>query len=293
LFYHGEALDDGSIPVNDLAPSLLAFSELIQEINYYITQNKADVTLKIKHGFQKGSFGIDLIIDFTRNFIDYFVNIFSNDSSVAIVNFLAMIGIPGGIGIFHIIQQSKGKNPKTILEIGDKVKLEFDGGYIEIDKNTYNLYNNVIARRAIASIVKPLLTEGIEEMSFQYENKKTIHIQKNEANSFIKIPELDTNIKNDQIESITECLLKPETIHFKIGKLWRFNDGGKSNFYSISDADFLEKINNNMVKLGASDSLLVKVKTNQWHDEKGRLNTDREILKIIKIIEPKTQTKLF
>jgi len=297
MFYCGEALEDGSISVNDLAPSLLAFSKLIEEINYYMTHGEADVTLKIKTGFQKGSFGIKLVIDFSQNFLDYFVNIFSNNTSVAIANFVAMIGIPGCVGIFHIIQKSKGKKPKTILEMGDKVRLEFEDGFIEIDKNTNNLYNNIIARKAISQIVQPLLIEGIEELSFQYENKKTISIQKNDVNSFMDLHEIATNnnIKDNQIESITECLLKPETIHFKTGKLWRFYDGDQSNLYSISDEIFWGKVNNNGIKIGANDSLLVKIKTCQWCDENGKLNITREIIDVINHIEYKAlvQTKVF
>ena len=66
IIYDGPALKNNEIDVKDLAPSLLAISDAIEEANKILNRGRAKVVLNIKASFKTGSFGVDLSLNVLR-----------------------------------------------------------------------------------------------------------------------------------------------------------------------------------------------------------------------------------
>ncbi len=62
VVYDGEALQDGSIDVHDLAPALLGLGDLVSEANREVTGGQVPVALRVRSDFERGSFHVNLEI---------------------------------------------------------------------------------------------------------------------------------------------------------------------------------------------------------------------------------------
>jgi len=63
LAYDGPSLRAGAMDVNELAPALLAVSDLVQEANLLLNGTRATASVRVRSDFKKGSFEIALLID--------------------------------------------------------------------------------------------------------------------------------------------------------------------------------------------------------------------------------------
>ena len=62
LFYEGEEYKEGEIDIKQFAPSLLAFADVIEEVNNILNDNKRLKT-KINANFEKKCFKVEMKID--------------------------------------------------------------------------------------------------------------------------------------------------------------------------------------------------------------------------------------
>ena len=285
LAFDGEAIKDGSIEVNELAPALLALGELVDETNKYVTEGRAAVALRVRPELERGSFKIALEI--AERCYDRFVDLFTSPGAAALAAFLGIIGISGGLGLIQIIKKSKGKKPKTVVEIEQttRVRVEFEGKEpVEVERNVFNIFNNLRARDAVARVVKPLRGEGIDELQFYHKGNPTVAIAQDEADYF-RAPDLH----EEETVSETETILRIMAISFKEGNKWRFSDGGNTYYISLLDEDFINRIHRTEVRFGENDCLRVVLRTRQWYEGED-LKIAREILKVIEHIPSGTQT---
>ena len=59
VVYDGSALDEHLMDVRDLAPAMMAISDLLIHANQEINGDKLKIELKVKANFKAGSFGIE------------------------------------------------------------------------------------------------------------------------------------------------------------------------------------------------------------------------------------------
>jgi hypothetical protein len=277
--FEGEAIQDGTIEVNDLAPALLALGDLVNETNKYANDGRVSVTLRVRAEFEKGSFKIALEV--AQHWYSQFVDFFTSSDMTALSTFLAIIGISGGIGIIQLIKKGKGKNPKTVVEIDQstRVRVEFEGEEpIEVERKAFDLFNNVRARNAIYRVIRPLYGKGIDELRFFHRGKETVKISQDEADCFRPL-----NSVEDELISEAETILRIIAISFKEGNKWRLSDGGNTYFISLLDEEFLSRVHRGAIRFGENDCLRVVLRLRQWYEE-GELKIAREILKVVEHI---------
>ena len=277
--YDGEAVEDGTIDVRELAPSLLALGDLIDETNRHITQGRMEVSLRVSADIERGSFLVRLEI--ATKFYEKFVEIFSGPDATAITTFLTLLGISGAYGIFQLVKDSKGAKPKNVIKISQttKVKLEFDNiEPIEVEKDVYDIYNNFRARSAISRIVRPLKDKGIDVLKFIHGGRETIKVTESEIECF-RVPE---EREGERI-SESEIVLRILNLAFQKGNKWKVTDGSGKYFVSISDIIFLKKIEDRQILFGKNDCLRVRLQTRQWYENK-ELKSSHEIIEVLEHI---------
>ena len=104
IVYDGEDIAKGSIDAHALAPALMALVTMVDESNPIIFPEPSGISLRIRSGFERGSFEIFLELS---NAYNIFVGLFSGPDAQAMSAFLQITGIAGMFGLFQLIRKSK------------------------------------------------------------------------------------------------------------------------------------------------------------------------------------------
>jgi hypothetical protein len=280
LIYDGDPVDNGSMDVRDLAPSLLALSDLFGAVNEVVFDGKAAIFTKVHADFKTGSFHIKL--ELGQTLFGTIVDLFSNKESSAIANMLGIVGgsISAPVGFLAFLAWLKGKKPKSASPVGDRFLIvASDGRTMEIPKQMWPLYFNPKARKAAEEFVRPLKEIGMKAIKIGRKNTPEQLIDKSEVEYF--------DAPRDKAEETTtesETLLNVMTVQFKDGRKWRFSDGSAEFTAGIRDEAFLRRASKDLAFTGG-DLLRVKLQTTQWQ-ENGTLKSSREIIQVLEHRKP-------
>lgn len=273
IVYDGQPVEDGTIDVRDLAPALLALADLVDESTPLVDPSMSQYSLRVCPNFEKGSFVIHL--EFATLY-SKIISLFTGNDVQALSNFIQLIGIPGVIGIFHLIKKSKGRKPtKVTIERKETVTITFEGeDPIDVDEKVFKLFSNFRARKSIEQLLWPLIVKGYELFKIKHHGKETVSVTQDEARYFIA----PTEHENETI-SIINTRLVIVSPSFKQGNKWRVSDGGKNIYVSILDGEYLKDVQNGSEAFRKDDILNVSLEIRQWIEE-GQLHVDYAILKV-------------
>ena len=274
LMLDGNALKKGEIDVRDLAPSLLALSDLVEQASNIVNGKNTKIDIRVKSDFRKGSFLVDLVsnVSHYQNLVDFF----SSDEVQAWNTVAGLIGI-SGCGVFQFLQRSKGQKPERVVEVEhtQKVRVTFQGGdEAEFDKKVIELLNNRDTREAVEKVVEPLKKEGIDTFGFNQNSEETFRINEKEA-SYFSAPQ--SNDEKDQ--NTIDIVLKIVAPSFNPENKWRVSDGSRTIYASIADQKFKDRIATRKELFGSGDYLRCRLTTVQWF-ETGTLKSSYEIEEI-------------
>lgn len=88
--YYGTAINDGKMPVRELASSLIALSDSFKDIQQIINPNEKTVSLDIK-ATEEGSFIVDLILANGADVFSKTIDMLSGKESTAFANLVVYI----------------------------------------------------------------------------------------------------------------------------------------------------------------------------------------------------------
>jgi hypothetical protein len=107
--YDGEALRDGRMPVRELAPALLALSQLFGDASRLLYPDNEPVALEIE-ATREGSFVVDLVLHAVGSGWDQISQMDVGEDTTALVLFKEfVIGDSIDFSLFGLIQWLKGK----------------------------------------------------------------------------------------------------------------------------------------------------------------------------------------
>lgn len=283
--YDGPALATYQMDVRELAPALIALSELLEQANKTAFPNAAEVRVNVQGNFKGGSFGVDLIA--IQSMAQQLVSIFSGPEATAAANLLTILtglGLIGAGGLIGLIKWLGGRKPSTVRFDGDKTVFEIHTSekteIFETNLVTGKLYQSRIVRQSLAKVIKPLSREGIDVFSCGRNGVAETVVTKNESSSF-EIFAGDADIVSDAISHAV--LLQIESAVFKDDNKWRFSDGATTFFAEIADLDFIAKINSGDERFGKGDVLIVDLQRVQTITDNGL----RQECTIVKVLEHK------
>ncbi len=282
VVYDGKALDEHLMDVRDLAPAMMAISDLLTHANKEINGDKLEIKLNVKANFKTGCFGIEFVEQLS--WVNQIKDLLTGPTATALANasgILGFVGFFGGtaIGVIQLYKKLKGKPPVKIEETLDNAKVFYsETEYLEVDKRVLRLYRSKVIASDIEKMLEPLNKEGIDSfyvVKEMLDQNIELFIDKDEV-EFFKFQDIDDHLS----ESITETFLQIESISFKEKNKWRFNNGGSTINASISDEVFLQKIDSGLLRFGKGDLLKVKLKTIQFLAHT-KLKTEFEVVEVI------------
>jgi len=244
--------------VRDLAPALLALGDIFEEANSLLNHGKAKVAVSVKGSFKTGCFAIDISV--VQSLFQQAIDLFNGAPVTAALNLAGLIGLGTGAttGALQLIRWTKGR-PITKVEVINtgKVKVFCDDEHFETEQETLDLFRSFRLRKAFQELIhSPLQKEGIEYFAVRQGDQDFSAVSKPESRYFVA-PEQEPE---DLESSEREVSLQLVNIAFKDDNKWRFFDGISTFYASITDDDFLNRVDLNQEHFSKGDILKVRLR---------------------------------
>jgi hypothetical protein len=269
--YDGPALATHQMDVRELAPALIALSELLEHANKAAFPEADEVRVNVQGNFKGGSFGVDLIA--VQTMAQQIVSLLSGSEATAAANLLGILGglgLLGGSGVIGLIKWLRGRKPSSIRTVGDKVVFELrEAEHVEtfeVDLIAGKLYQTRIVRQTLAKVVKPLERQGIDVFACGKDGA-TESVVTSEERVWFDMAASEADVVSDTVRE--NVLLQIESAVFKDDNKWRFHDGSTSFFAEVSDLDFISRINAGDERFGKGDVLIADLRIIQSVTDNG------------------------
>ena len=232
VIYDGPALDNHEMDLEQLRSSLEALSKLITESNT-ILYGKKPLRIKIRGGFQKGSLGFEVILEYWNATVDFLnspsVNALSNLKDIASLPIAAVFGLVTLIKRLrgrklHLIKDASGRIVAVVVDGKRFVERGKEGGvYLILDgkeqlapDGSLALYESRKVREALSTLVAPTKQEGIDSLTLKLQDGDYSQVTKQEATQF-DLPKDEEEVDGDIVFDATIKVIKA---HFKEGSVW-------------------------------------------------------------------------
>jgi hypothetical protein len=286
VVYDGPALDDGRMPVRDLAPALLALGDLFVDASGVVHPRQPPVALKIK-ATAEGSFVIDLLLE-APGVWDNFVNLFSSDGASALVNFRD--AVLGTAGLFWLVKQVAGRAIKSKEDSPEPGHIRItlnDGTTLDVPADVLLLFESLPVRGKAREVVQPLTRDGIDRVSFRSDREKTVEIEKQDLSAYA-IPEVE---EVPVLERETEIVVSIVGPVFLDDNKWRLTDGEQTFYAKIDDRQFLNDIDRGVESFRKGDMLQCRVRRVQTR-RGDTLHSDYTVIEVQEHIPREEQLQL-
>lgn len=289
------------IEVFQLAPTLLALGELIQESNREINPGGRQIGVNVKP-FREGSFIVDLTV-FPQTHLQQFLDLISTHPADQVKTLLEWIGLIAGtpFGVVQLVKWLKGK-PKLVEGVGpgefrytasDDRSITVLGQVHQlvsnpnITSNIYKVYAAPIEQRISITDVKTYIQDHQES---------EVVITKDEVPALREYlenadPARDNEVVKEHVHH--DVYLNPKRGAFDGDpRDWSFRRGGDIVVATIKDKGFLDKCALGEYRLNHSDLLIVDLLEKQRIQGTIVMKPAYEILRVTSYVKGPEQTML-
>lgn len=248
--YDGDG-DLHGMDVQELAPALLGFGEIIREANNYFNSGRAMVNLRVVSDFEHACFNIhfDLIMRLYDE-VKAFLQLDDVTTAQNLLHWLELLGVPTGsigVGLLSYLRIRKGRPIKSVTQLTEvdkrgRVSVEFgDAGtphHIEVHNHVYHLGENKNVLRATSRALRPV-SDGNEynRLEVKHDGNARI-ITQGEARDIQKTCELALAQPEPSQPQTVDAVLQALGPVYDIGATsWRFWYGETPITADISETD--------------------------------------------------------
>lgn len=269
IAFEGDPFDDGEIDVRDLAPTLLAFGNVVQAANKALNGDRADARLKVA-ATDKGSFIAALTMD-VGWLTDMLDAVSAHPDRVVAADQLMDLLIKAGtivaapIGLFAAVKRLRGKRPEKVEPKGDgTTEITINHTTFLVDDRTVDLLQDLPTREAIEDLGnKATRIDGLDTLRIGSDtpDHQAVRLEREDLPSLRVPPESE---EPDIEVTQRDVWLKIVSVHFRDGYKWRFSDGGERPFTAeMEDTDFQNKVQEGQITLNANDAIRCRLREEQ------------------------------
>ena len=286
--FDGPGVRDGSIDVRDLAPALLSLGHLVDAANRAVNGDRHPARLQAK-AVSHGSFEVSL--DVVLSGWEYVRDILLSDDVDGAKQLIEWIGIVGTpVSLFAVYRFLNGRKPDAVRRSGGRITIEIDGQTLEVPLEVLRIYQDGAVNDAIRRLTETLESEAVDTISFRGASGKgeTEKLTASDRESFV-LPEPEKTILTDVTRQMA---LSIRSLAFQEGNKWRLFDGQNVITATIEDAEFLKRVERNIIRFAKSDILVCEVRTIQRQTKEG-LQTDHTVKRVVDYRPAPSQIELF
>lgn len=281
--FDGPGVRDGRIDVRDLAPALLSLGRLIDAANLAINGDKQPIKVQAK-AVSEGSFEVHL--DAILTTWGYLRSLIDDPDAQAAKSLLEWIGLLGGgpLSMATLIQLYRwlgGKRPgKIVREKDGFFQVELEGRSIRVPFEVLRLYQELAVSRAISELLTTVEGESIDRIDFRQEGaSKDAPLE-----TLTRADRVSFTIQEPAPETVVDdarrLALSIRSLAFQEGNKWRLFDGQNVITATIEDREFIERVDQNLIRFAKGDVLICEVRTVQTQSRDG-LKTEHTVLRVL------------
>ena len=277
--YEGEALQNNTIRVRDLAPALMAMDDLFQRANVLLNGDNTSAALNIR-AQSPGSYEVEFMLEV----FPLAVGILGSEGLTSAANLVRLLFGSQHGGLFTLLKLLRGQSPNVVGSSEDRLIIEYestrdgetDYRRVEASGSALRLLEDTEVRRTAFGTLKPLNRSGINQMAIREGNEEIELIVEEDLPSF-SIPSQEGFIRED----ISRQFLTVATVRLtQKSRRWQFNDGSKNNWYTMRDEEFIALVAGGGLSFTAGDVFDCDVRRIQSWTSKGALKTEFEISRV-------------
>ena len=275
--FSGEAFDGYEIPASALAQSLLALDGLARRSAEAAYGKGVEAEIKVKAGFKRGSFIMDLVA---------YCN--SNPIEIGVAAGIVTISGPVFNTIKSLITSARfalGKKldlDGTANEKGEVKVINCAGQVNYFDAKVVNIYNQERTRSNLSRLTQTLDTEGADSIRLfqgESENESEEIITKQDREYLRQVEGVVlTDNESDVILDVICPMMNGSP------KGWRFSDGDVEFSANVEDEEYLEMVKNGTLKFKNGTAIRAILRTVQRKTI--RKVTERTIVEVKETIDP-------
>lgn len=254
--YDGPALDSHEMDVRDLAPALMAISDLFDGIGEELAGVKGHVTVRVHGSFRTGSFGVDLSL--AVNAVTHLMDFFSRSPLAGTATLVVLVD-----AFYRLIELCRRMRGREILRIEQRgqdffVILE-DQTEFKAEEDVLKLLYNRGVVETLNKVLSPVRQDGVERVAFGTDEEVKTVVTKEELPYFARLPESEELLADDERKMVFSLV----SVAFKEDNKWRVSDGQNTLYLSVEDPAFLARMDHGE-SFAKGDLLIGMVRIRQW-----------------------------
>lgn len=309
FIYDGEDLKNHEMDAMELALIIESLNDLFLEVNSELNFDFTTIKLRVKANFEKGSFGIEFIVEVLKN-IELLLNSSPTTATLTAIEIINILR-----NILSFIKMTKGKiseNNDSSIEIEEDGSIyvkNIDDSYIKYeyventdtteikDGNTITTktksqkmvklcYNGAV-RKNVEKITSPIKRNNkIDKLKIEYSNGEIQDVADKSNIDFYKAPDIILNSKNRKYRK--EVVLCIDKLSFNENNKWTlYNVDMPKISVLIEDKKFLNNVKYNKEYFSKDDELRVILRIEEFYKNDKRITEYfvEEVLEHIKAVE--------
>ena len=305
IAYQGPALRDGTMAVEDLAPSLIALAGAFEHANKALYGRDAKVRVLVRADFRPGSFEVSLSV--VQTWAAQVFGFFYGNTGSGIANLIEIMGFAKSAAfgptnsVLGVLRRIRGRPSKILAtsEEGD-VTLGIEGDQFVVKKDVHKILQDPSVVKEIYRAMSPIRSDGVESFEIRdaeivdgASGPSTLDVIERQDLAAFSPPVLQDSSKTTADETVFSrtMLLTVVSPSFKDGNKWKFTDGEGTINADIKDEAFIAKVEARELSFAKGDVLRCEVTTRQSLSGVS-IKTEHEIFRVIKHIQPSVQLPL-
>ena len=231
--YDGPALTDHEMDVQDLAPALLALTDVIQSANRKFNGSHSNIQVLVNADVEQRCFMID--ISLVQSFLDQAKSLLGTDDAKTAKEIAEWVGImsSGGIGLFGFLKFLRGANEEgarlQIENRGDgNVTITGNGNVIVVPQQVLKLAQEPKVVDRAKGVLKPLEKPGYETLAFLDRGREVFEVNKEEAEGISNLPSQPLAELPSESNSIIQGQVRIKSAQYEGTAQWAFLWNGRA-----------------------------------------------------------------
>lgn len=285
VIYEGPTTEDGAVPIDQLAPSLLAIGNLFAAATSAIHGEGTKSVASVYAHRKATSAEVSISVEFV-SIVGKLRELLAGDTGTAAANLITILlfvsGGSGALGLVPFIRWCKNRR-FTVGAVGDNdtvIAETEDGSKVVVQQHVTNLLlgsGSVNITQNVYNMVRPLEQEGTEQITFSARGHQPQSVTEPDLPSFA--PWKEEVI--EQVEGVRkDMMLTVVQLTFKQGNRWRLSDGNAEFWAAINDEEFLKDVQARRELFGHGDILKCDVQVRQHIDQQQQLRTSYSVEKV-------------
>ena len=201
-------------------------------------------------------------------------------NATALANAATILGLIGFVGkklgLLGTLKWLRGRKITKVELKRDVATIFVDNDSIEVDARVVALLRDLDVRESFDKLLAPLDRDGIDKFASGTDETIDEVVTKEERPWFHSPAAEDVLI----LEDTRKMAFSIVSLAFKEDNKWRLYDGSATIHATISDYEFIRRVDQNIERFAKGDSLICMVDVRQWQTANG-VRTDYDVTEVL------------